>query len=613
MNYVFTVLAAAILLVVMVLLVSIKPRLSKLVTIWALVIAAGGGLLIYSYGYMDVTGNLPLAILSALLAVCGSFVGADEYSVIPDSPALQTLPMQLVCTFIRICAMYVTASTVITAIGAGALQRLRMWLSRRGSLNLIYGTNEDAPQFARQLLEAGQGSVIFIVNQPGEDYAAAIAQAGCVLRTDTHSLQADQRFLKSIGLGRKNRTVTLYALDADSSANIHYARALQASLQQNKADPNRLHLVIIGRENAATKALQASAHSFGYGFVTTLDTPEMAARLMIQKVPPCNEVAFDEHGRATEDFEALVIGFGQVGQSVLKALIMNGQFSGSQFRAAVFDPEHSHISGNFPKQLCDKYQITFYDDNAQSRQLYDYLDSRGNKLKYVAVCAGDQKLNREIGEALLTYFQNAILHIPVCLCARNNIQVGAPDGIFDTYGIFSTDVLCTDKPDRMAMILNHRYQANQNRTLLENWMDCDYFSRQSCRASADFLPAMLRAAGKTPEQALHNWALSDSQLQNLSITEHLRWCAFHYCMGYSPMTDTEFSERAELYLQQKQSGKPLIRISKNTVNRTHACLIPWEELDNLSVMESGITGNRVNYKAMDTDNVLAIPELLKQL
>ena len=163
------------------------------------------------------------------------------------------------------------------------------------------------------------------------------------------------------------------------------------------------------------------------------------------------------------------------------------------------------------------------------------------------------------------------------------------------------------------MILNHRYQANQNRTLLENWMDCDYFSRQSCRASADFLPAMLRAAGKTPEQALHNWALSDSQLQNLSITEHLRWCAFHYCMGYSPMTDTEFSERAELYLQQKQSGKPLIRISKNTVNRTHACLIPWEELDNLSVMESGITGNRVNYKAMDTDNVLAIPELLKQL
>lgn len=124
MNYIITTLATAVLLGIMILLVSAKPRLWKLTTIWALIIAAGGGTVLYGYGYMDVTGNLPLAILQAALAVCGSFVGADEYTVIPDSPALQTVAMQIICTIIRICALYVTASAVIAAIGAGALQRL---------------------------------------------------------------------------------------------------------------------------------------------------------------------------------------------------------------------------------------------------------------------------------------------------------------------------------------------------------------------------------------------------------------------------------------------------------------------------------------------------------
>ena len=158
------------------------------------------------------------------------------------------------------------------------------------------------------------------------------------------------------------------------------------------------------------------------------------------------------------------------------------------------------------------------------------------------------------------------------------------------------------------MILNHRYQQNSQRTPLENWMACDYFSRQSCRASADFIPAMIHAAGSQAE----HWDLTAAQLENLSITEHLRWCAFHYCMGFAPMSDAEFNARAETYRQQKQAGQKPLRIGKNMAGRTHACLVSWEELDTLSEKEAKVTGNYVNYKAMDTDNVLAIPQLLDQ-
>ena len=163
------------------------------------------------------------------------------------------------------------------------------------------------------------------------------------------------------------------------------------------------------------------------------------------------------------------------------------------------------------------------------------------------------------------------------------------------------------------MILNHRYQPKTEKSALQNWMECDYFSRQSCRAATDFIPAFLSAAGKTAEQVIQgDWALSDEQIENLSRTEHLRWCAFHYCMGFSAMDDAEFTARTNIYNEQKNTnGNPTIRIGKNMSGKTHACLIPWEELDTLSAKETAITGKKIDYKAMDTDNVLAVPQLLQ--
>ena len=143
-------------------------------------------------------------------------------------------------------------------------------------------------------------------------------------------------------------------------------------------------------------------------------------------------------------------------------------------------------------------------------------------------------------------------------------------------------------------------------------MVCDYFSRMSSRASADFTHAMLRAAGKTREQvAAGDWDLTAEMLENLSRTEHLRWCAFHYCMGFHTMTDAEFDSRAQEYRHQvAQNGKATIRIGKNMEQRTHACLVDWDELDTLSRKENAITDQNKDYKALDRANVQAIPKML---
>jgi len=95
--------------------------------------------------------------------------------------------------------------------------------------------------------------------------------------------------------------------------------------------------------------------------------------------------------------------------------------------------------------------------------------------------------------------------------------------------------------------------------------------------------------------------------------EHLRWCAFHLTMGYRPMPEDVYHRRAQQYQTEvEQAGPSSIRSGKDTAEKLHACLIPWEELDQLSRRETEVTGVPVDYKELDRDNVRLIPDMLKQ-
>lgn len=601
----------------MILLLAVKPKFAGKITSGFLITAAIGNLLFYSYGYAVVSSSIPLAIIQALLSVCRTFVGGNDYSSISSAPLMQEPAMQVIFWVLHWCSMYATASAAVAAVGVEVLKKLRLWLTRQGDLNLIYGVNNDSVEFGKKLLAQNHGTVVFVGKNPDPAIATAITRAGCVVQVGEHALAADEKFLRSIGWGRRKRNIILYALSEDSCSNIQYARALLNSLQAMRAEPEDTRLIILGQEEAAVSSLQISSDRYGYGFVSAVDEAQLSARLLTRHYPPCNAVSFDENGKAQEDFDALLIGFGQVGQAVLKSLVMNGQFEGSTFHAAVFSPDCLNVDGKFHAQsgeLAKHYDISFHPFDARSRQLYEFLDQKSSKLNYIAVCIGSDELSHEIIQDLSEYFCRKGLTLPIYRCSHRGVLAYDADGTTHaSHQLYQPELLCHDELDRMAMTINHRYHAGNDQTAKQNWMACDYFSRLSCRASADFMPAMLRAAGKTAQQVMDgDWALTAQQLDNLSRTEHLRWCAFHYCMGFSPMSEPEFAERTAAYLQQKEeSGASTIRIGKNTAARTHACLVDWEELDALSARENAITGKNLDYKAMDTANVLVVPELLE--
>ena len=105
-----------------------------------------------------------------------------------------------------------------------------------------------------------------------------------------------------------------------------------------------------------------------------------------------------------------------------------------------------------------------------------------------------------------------------------------------------------------------------------------------------------------------DWPPDAETLENLAITEHLRWCAYQYANGYAAMSEEVWEQRAARY---RSGAEPGFRISRDNQNRLQACLTPWEKLDELSDRENAVTGGQVDYKQMDRNNVLMLREILR--
>jgi len=599
-----------------ILLLASKPKYAGKITRTFIALAGIGGIFFYGYGFAVTTEDPSLAAVRALLAVCGMYVGKMDLGSIAEAPLMQHGLMQLLFWLVHLLALYATASAAITTVGTEALCKLRLWLARRGTLHLIYGVSEDTLDLGRQLLKQKQGSVVFVDAAAAAASAVAIAQSGCVLRTDDSALQADPAFIRSVGAHRKNRSIHVYALEQHSSDNLQYARSLLKSLQESNVAPRQTSLVIRAHEDSCASSLQVLGERYGYGSVTTIQEASLAARTLIRNFPPCSYMDFDEDGRAAGDFEALIVGFGQIGQSVLRHLVMNGQFEGSTFRASIFAPDHTSVKGYFSRycaQVLQHYDIRFHAYDARSEQFYDHLSRREDTLKYIVICTGKEAMDLEIAEDLAQHLQSAHRQIPIFLCSHRGVQhFNTPDRSGALLSLYRPEILSTWEMDALAMLVNSSYQNDDTKSPWEHWLCCDPFSRMSCRATADFIPAMLRMAHLTEAQVRETgWDLTEQQMEVLSRTEHLRWCAFHFCMGFSPMTREEFDLRKAACLRQIAAGETPLRISKNMDARTHACLISWEELDALSRCESRLTGKSIDYKAMDRANVCLIPLLLQ--
>ena len=597
---------SALLLAAVLISLGFKPKFLTRITGTLLALTAVLGIIFYGYGYFIILGDVPQAVIRTLFSVFCMFLGRNDVSTISKAAPLDSPWLQVVIYAVHLFALYCSASALAASVAADLLRRLNLLFLRRGEVQLIYGVNRDTLSLAERLQNEDGGAVAF-VGSPGND-EARILRMGAICFSGGEATNPTAAFIKKLGLTSGTRRLTVYAAGEDAADNSRWAKKLLEALGEAKIDPARTSLSILSEDEAGSAIFQNSEEHYGYGTVFASERHSLAARLMTAKWPVSRWMTFTDDGRAAETFEALIVGFGKTGQEVLRSLIISGQFEGGSFHATVIDLDYQRDAGSFFSKypaLRENYSIDYLDADAHSVAAFERLRALAPGLNYAVAAAGSGAENDKIASEYRSFMADLGCRVPILMVSDGVIRSSDGSGSAD---IFTPKLLSTGAMDAAAMVLNHQYHLAEGLSPQEDWAKCDYFSRMSCRAAADSIDGFLAAAHTDRETAAREGLdLSPETLENLAKTEHLRWCAFHYAMGYRAMGMEEFKRRCALFAAGKLKEKP----GRDAAARLHVCLKDWEDLDELGRVEKELTGREVDYKEMDRANVRLIPEILR--
>lgn len=652
--------------VAVVLSLALKPRIIRMVTGYALVFSAVSGLLLYGAGYARMAAD-PLGMLGwaerATISTAIMFVGKNDYSTLAGAMPELGENMLLFAWFwlAHLLAFYTMASAALTTLGRRVLQQLRLHLLPLRNVLIVYGIQDRSIEFAQGACACTGAAALFVGSPENAAQNNAILDMGACMLSEADLLQGGgTRFLRRLGLRADGHTrLEVAAFGTDVAKTQKFLRTLLCFLREGHIPAGRIRLIVNCDNEYDFSFLQSEKDNDGALYQVELySMSELVARQLILAAPPYRTLSFDENARAKSDFRALVIGFGDVGQAVLRNLVMNGQFAGSRFHAKVVDRDINGCAGAFKvayASMIQRYHIEFENWNACGEDFWHWLWEALEDVQYVVVCTGDKKTNAECA-ARIRNVLFVLQHTrtdgsaisPVILAECTKKQVVLHDVLSgDPCLHFAEDVTGSEYPanrvlpamnpvdilyngiDCMAYAVNttyitdgHRYQTDP----WESWKKLDAFSRASSRASADYIPALLYAAGlpvpdtsqlngdviRQLRQAMDTLAAEEPRkLENLSHAEHDRWVAFHEAHGVGLMSVEEMAQRAKAGLAGFHKCIP-----PRGMGGRHICMVEWEDLDALSDAYNACLpadAPRKDWKRLDTNNVLSLPDVYREL
>ena len=234
MNSLTVVVLSTALILAMVLNLALKPSFSARITAVCMIIAFAGGVIIYGVGFAESTGDIGLSMIRTPFCVIKMFVGINDYASIAGTTPVSTSTGVIVFWIIHLLAFYSMASAAMFTLGEEALRYLRMFLSAKGDLTLIYGINDNSISLGKQCREAGTGSVVFIAENADHATVADINNMGMSAVIGPSAVASDKSVMKSLRIGR--RKINVFAMDEEDS-DLYYALGLKDALKEADVPP----------------------------------------------------------------------------------------------------------------------------------------------------------------------------------------------------------------------------------------------------------------------------------------------------------------------------------------------------------------------------------------
>ena len=602
------------------------------------VIAVFGGFSFYLFSYLSSNAGFADILIASLR---GIFSTARMFIINADYNSLQAstnnLFLRVLFWICHVSALIVVQAALLTLFGRRLMESLRLRIGLHNEVYIIKGNDKYALLLGENIATHdnpqnspdGKRLIILLISEEDDakNYEKAIHFGGIVRILDKKknlTYYMNKSGFRNHDIRRIKYNVVLMPNNASTPDDVFLVTKYA---EEEKIKNMELNIFVLTSSEWDREQIEFFTQKEGHKpySLHIINETDLLIRQMIEKHPPfkCPKLDFNELGIAKRCFNIMILGFGTVGQQALLRLIMNGQFvtdGNKRMCAIVADREIKHLEEHFRHchpsiDLC--CELKFWDCDVRDKVFYNTLNEY-NDLDYIVVSLNSNDENKKVAMDLYLNYKRKGMPIPFIAVSEKNKRIhefNHYDEIF-TFGcddeIYRESVIIREETNRMAKVVNEIYKGKP-------WYELDCFLQESNRAAADFIPAMLKLASLTVEEAENKEKLTDNDdhADILAKTEHLRWVAFHAVMGYSPINIDEMRQRYESSNDEKNIRARLDYCRRDTKTRLHACLAHWDELDNISQAYNDLAyqagdekeKNR-DFKENDRDIIKYIPLFL---
>ena len=360
---------------------------SKSIFYASVIISAIGGFIIYGCSYAELIDNIILAIMFTMLSTLKMFLASNDFSGIADASFMQYNYMIILFWILHIIALYATANAIFTTLGIPLIIAIQSFIGQfKKSITIIYGIHEESLALGRDLLKKEKTLLIFIDHDATGNERNEILEMGGLYFLKSQAIQSQIGFLKGIGM-KPGKKISVYAVSTKEQDNYSYVLGLKKAMEDLQISCEQTSLTMFGNMDMPYgKNLQSYQEEYGFGSVLVVDRAYLAAKTLVKNYPPCDYIEFDTNQAKASDhevFHAVIVGFGNIGQAILKKLVIQGQFENAGFRVTVFDPNYKKNTGYLQKSLAsmlNQYDIQFIAANGKSEEFYEYLEGNQNEI-----------------------------------------------------------------------------------------------------------------------------------------------------------------------------------------------------------------------------------------
>lgn len=500
--------------------------------------------------------------------------------------------------------------------------KLRYALLGGQKLHIFSQLDENSVLLCESLAERGE-RFVFCNTEPSFD------QKDSELVRRARKIGAVLLDASELDLKLRKKQVWLYQINSNKDYNINTTLAL---IEKHRKDKSK-HIRIATFATGVTAELLLDSIPKGNIRVKLMDEVKYSCYQLLDQAP-----LFEGLEEGQKDISVLLVGCGDTGMELLKAMVWCGQMVGYSLKINVVDQCADKREKEFlrlcPDISLEEYHIRFITADVRTSDFTDILDRECQDTTYAVVSTGDDEVNIDTAVYLRRYFlcadKQAFSRSPkICLRVIDSLKSRQIDSLstsrgdsygFATFGspeqIFRADHLTESPLEKLAIGVHLAYfgvlrgTGEEKQEAMRSYFKQE-FNQRSSFATALHIKYKLFACGikgisgkPVTEEQIKEFEekMKDSKpfWEEIAELEHRRWNAFVRTEGFS--TASVGDVRAYF---------PLTKYHVHYFAKLHPTLVEWKDLDRIGEELEPILGKKRDFKESDFDIVKQIPDILR--